>query len=316
MSAPAIRPTSGPTRPPTTWGTWLRAVRPFSFTASVTPLVVASAFAVWQGRFDPVLAGLMLAAAVACHAGANLANDYYDHVNGVDTSSSFGPSGVIQQGNLTLAHVRRGMIVAFAVATLLGLVIVRQTGWPILLLALASLGAAWAYTGGPLPLGYVALGEVTVFLSMGLGIVAGAAYALTDQLNAETLLTALPIGFLVAAILHVNNVRDMTLDAAAGKRTLAVLLDRRGALLELGLLVAAAYPFPLLLVLADPRLWPVLFAFATVPRAIRLIRLVAAAPDAATLNPAVRLAAGLHLRFGLALAVGFLLAAGLRRLLA
>jgi 1,4-dihydroxy-2-naphthoate polyprenyltransferase len=218
-----------PRATPSRWRIWLQAVRYFSFTASAIPILIGSSLALVDREFDALLFLVMLAASIACHAGANLANDYFDHVKGIDTPESLGPSKVIQQSLLTPAEVRRGMIVAFAIATVLGLVIVAQTGWQILALALASLGAAYFYTGGPKPLGYIALGEITVLVFMGPVMIGGAYYVLAERLTWEVILASLPIGSLVAAILHANNVRDVDLDRRAGKVTLATLLVRRGA---------------------------------------------------------------------------------------
>lgn len=285
---------------------WVQAVRVPSLTASVVPILVGSALALVDRSFDLLLWAAMVGASVACHAGANLANDYYDHVRGIDTADSLRPSKVIQQGMLSARAVRTGMVVTFGLATLLGLPIVAATGWPILVLALLSLGAAYAYTGGPKPLGYVALGEVTVFLFMGPVMVGGAYYVLARRLTTDALLLSLPIGLLAAAILHANNVRDIPFDRAAGKRTLANLLGRRAANAEYAFLLVAAYAAIGLLVLNDRRLWPVLIVLASLPHALALLRLLPNAADAPTLNVVLRRTAGLHLWLGLLLTGGLL----------
>ena len=308
-----------PTPAPSRWRIWLQAIRVFSFTASVVPILVASALAVADGAFaggqvrQPLLAVAMLVASVACHAGANLANDYYDHVKGVDTEESLGPSKVIQQGLLSPAEVRRGMVVAFAVATVIGLGIVAASGWPVLVLALASLAAAYLYTGGPKPLGYVALGEITVFLAMGIGMVVGAYFVLARHVTLASVLVALPIACLVALILHANNIRDVDLDRAAGKVTLATLVGRRTANVEYALLAGAAHLAILLLVAVEPRLWPAVLACLTLPTAARLVRMLQRAQDPQGLNVVLRRTAGLHLRFGLLLTAGLLLGALVER---
>jgi 1,4-dihydroxy-2-naphthoate polyprenyltransferase len=299
---------------PDSWRVWLQAVRVFSFTASVVPILVGSALAIYDRSFSLWLCLVMVLASVACHAGANLANDYHDHRRGIDTAESLGPSKVIQQGLLSPAAVKRGMIVAFAVATLLGLVVVFATGWEILLLALASLAAAYLYTGGPKPLGYVALGEATVFLFMGPVMVGGAYYVLAERLTWPAVVASLPVGLLVAAILHANNVRDIELDRAAGKVTLATLLGRRRAAREYDLLVFGAYLATLLLVAVEPPLWPALLTLATLPIATRLARIEATATEPRDLNLVLRKTAGLHLRVGLLLTLGLLIAAAIDRL--
>ncbi|HKG24791.1 MAG TPA: 1,4-dihydroxy-2-naphthoate octaprenyltransferase [Thermomicrobiales bacterium] len=310
--------TAGLTVPPQTtpsrWRIWFQAIRFFSFTASAIPILIGASLALVDREFDLLLFVVMLAASVACHAGANLANDYFDHVKGIDTEESLGPSKVIQQSLLTPAEVRRGMIVAFAIATALGLFIVAETGWPILALALASLGAAYFYTGGPKPLGYIALGEVTVLIFMGPVMIGGAYYVLAERLTWEVILASLPIGFLVAAILHANNIRDIELDRAAGKVTLATLLGRHWANIEYLALVAGAFVATAVLIVAEPRLWPVAVVVLSAPTAVWLIRLVFSAAEGRSLNVALRKTAGLHLRFGLLMTAGLLIRATIDRL--
>jgi 1,4-dihydroxy-2-naphthoate octaprenyltransferase len=299
---------------PARWRIWFQAVRFFSFTASAIPILIGSMLALFDRTFDLFLFLVMLAASVACHAGANLANDYFDHIYGIDTDESLGPSKVIQQGLLSPAEVRRGMIVAFAIATALGLIVVAAAGWPILALALVSLAAAYFYTGGPKPLAYVALGELTVFIFMGPVMIGGAYYVMADRLTLGAILASLPVGCLVALILHANNIRDIDLDRRAGKVTLATLLGRRTANVEYVALVAIAYLTTLALIAWEPRLWPVLLVAATLPTATRLVRTVLIAATPGDLNWLLRKTAGLHLRFGSLLALGLLAAAIVDRL--
>lgn len=251
---------------------WFRAVRFPSFTTSTVPIVLASALALVDGAFDPLLFLMMLGASMLVHAGCNLANDYYDHRRGVDTAESLGPSRVIQERVLSAAQVRTGMVVCFALATLLGLWIVTETGPGIFWLALISLAAAFLYTGGPAPLAYLALGEVTVLLAMGIGMVGGAYYVYSGDLSAAALLLGTAVGLLAAAILHANNVRDIETDRARGKRTLANLLPRCVATVEYGVLVAGAYVAVALVIVVAPSLWPLALVGLSLPRAVWLVR--------------------------------------------
>ncbi|MDQ3044032.1 MAG: 1,4-dihydroxy-2-naphthoate octaprenyltransferase [Chloroflexota bacterium] len=303
------RTTNSIPKRPSRWRVWVQAIRPFSFTASVMPILVATALAIRDGGADPVLVTFMLLAAVACHAGANLANDYYDHVKGIDSDVSLGPSKVIQQGLLTPAAVRMGMVVSFAVATALGTIIVLLTNWVVLGLALASLAAAYFYTGGPRPLGYIALGELTVFIFMGPVMIGGAFYVLTGRVAAEVLVAATAIGLLVAAILHANNMRDVDLDRAAGKKTMATLFGAGVAAWEYVALVLGAYLSIGLLPFLESRYWPVLVTVVSLPVARRLARLALSSRDPEVLNRLLRGTAGLHLRVGALLSLGLLLTA-------
>lgn len=298
---------------PGTLRIWFQAVRFFSFTASIVPIAVGSALALLDRQFDAVLFVAMLVASVACHAGANLANDYFDDRKGIDNDDSLGPSKVIQLGYLTSAQVLRGTIVALGIATVFGLYIVYETGWPVLILALFSLAAAVLYTGGPKPLGYIALGEVTVFIFMGMVMVCGAYYVHAGHVTWQSVLISLPVAALVAAILHCNNIRDIEFDHAAGKRTLANVFGRTWANREYAALVYGAYAAVLILVALDRSFWPILISFATLPVAIDLVRMVNGDSGPAELNKVLRRTAGLHLRVGLALTSGLIVAAILDR---
>lgn len=287
---------------------WWKAVRPFSFTASTTPVLVGSSVAFAEGRFSPGFFLAALGAAVAIHAGANLVNDYFDHVRGVDTAESMGPSGVIQQGLLAPQAVRRGALALFTLGALLGMVLIAARGWPLLLIGVLSVAAGYTYTGGPLPLGYVGLGDLVVFIFMGLVTTAGAYYVQTAQVSASVLLAALPLAALVDAILVVNNLRDLDEDRARGKGTLATFIGPSLTRAHFLVLVVGAY-----LAIA----WGIWARFlppaavltaVTIPQAARAWAVVGGESTPLALTAGgIRATAQLHQRLGLLLSLAFVL---------
>lgn len=297
MSAPALPPPGSP-------GAWLRAIRYHSFTASIIPVLTGVTLAILAGAVDWLLTVAMLTAAVAVHAGANMANDYFDDRKGVDNEHTLGPNKVIQLGLLAPTQVRNGMIVAFGVATAIGISIVLSTNWKVFVLAGASLGAAVFYTAGSKALGYIALGEATVFVFMGPALVCGVYYALVESVSADSLLLSVPIGAISAATLHANNMRDMEQDRAAGKTTLATMLGRRRAAIEYLLWLLAAYVAIGVTIGLDPSLWPILLVAFTIPAARNLVDLARSESDPVSLNRLLRKTAGLHLTFGVLLITG------------
>lgn len=297
MSAPALPPPGSP-------GAWLRAIRYHSFTASIIPILTGVTLAMLAGAVDWLLTVAMLTAAVAVHAGANMANDYFDDRKGVDNEHTLGPNKVIQLGLLAPTQVRNGMIVAFGVATAIGISIVLSTNWKVFVLAGASLGAAVFYTAGSKALGYIALGEATVFVFMGPALVCGVYYALVESVSADSLLLSVPIGAISAATLHANNMRDMEQDRAAGKTTLATMLGRRRAAIEYLLWLLAAYVAIGVTIGFDPSLWPILLVALTIPAARNLVDLARSESDPVSLNRLLRKTAGLHLTFGVLLITG------------
>lgn len=288
---------------------WYMATRPFSFTASIIPVLIGTALAAADGHFDLGIFVLVIVASVLVHAGSNLVNDYEDHVRGADAPHQLGRGGMIQRGLISPRNIRNFGLLLLAVATLIGLIIVWQVSWPVLLFALPSLAAAYFYTGGPKPLGYVALGEVTVFLFMGPVIVCGAYYVQAGTLSWPAVLVSIPIGLLVTAILQANNIRDIADDAAAGKRTLATFIGRQWAIREYVALLSGSYLILAALLVGGWVPIGAALAFLTVPRAIELVRLVSQRTEARSLNTALRKTAGLHLQFGSLLALVLLVTA-------
>lgn len=219
------------------------AARPKTLPAAAAAAVVGSAVAWYEGRFQALPALACLVTALLLQVGANLANDLFDFHRGADTAERLGPLRVTQAGLLSPRQVQQGMLVVFGLAALLGLYLIGVAGWPVLLMGLASILAALAYTGGPLPYGYYGLGDLMVFIFFGPVAVIGAYYiqardAWTLHLS---LPASLPMGLLIVAILVVNNLRDIHTDRKAGKHTLAVRIGERGARLEYSLCLGIAY---------------------------------------------------------------------------
>ena len=287
---------------------WLRAVRLRSFSTSTIPVVAATMLAFVDGQVRWGYFVLMVLASVFTHAACNLTNDYFDDVRGVDSAETLGQSGVLQDGTVSHAELRFGIAFCFTAALILALPIIADVGMAILWLAIASAAAAFLYTGGPYPLAYYALGEVTVFLAMGIGMVLGVFYVHTGSISTPSLLLAAAMGLLSAAFLHANNVRDIEPDRRQRKRTLANLLGRKAATIEFALLVAIPFVLLVAIVLGDPSWYPLLLALAALPRAVSIARQIGVEHDPARLNLIVRRAAGLHLIFGVLVSAGLLLA--------
>ena len=287
---------------------WLWALRLPSFTASVIPVLVGTAVAADEA-FRPGLFVMALFGSMALQGGTNLVNDYYDHAQGVDTGASLGPSGVIQRGLLSPRAVLIAGFVTFGVGAALGIAIAALVGWPVLVLGVASVLAGYAYTAPPLKLAYRGLGELTSFAFMGPVIVMGAAYVQTEEFTWEAFLASLPVGLLVAAILHANNLRDIDDDRAHAKRTLASLVGRPWADYELVALVLGAFAALIALVATGAAPLTALVALAALPSALRVLRPLPSSNDARSLNRVLLGTVGAHLLFGLLWALGFALEA-------
>ena len=171
--------------------------------------------------------GLALIVSVALQVGVNYANDYSDGVRGTD-DGRVGPVRLVASGLAAPAAVKRAALVAFAVAAVAGLVLAASTSWWLLAVGVASIAAAWGYTGGPRPYGYLGLGELFVFVFFGLVATVGTTYVGVEQITGLSVVVGSAAGCIACALLVVNNLRDIPTDRQAGKRTLAVRLgDRR-----------------------------------------------------------------------------------------
>ncbi|MBI4233730.1 MAG: 1,4-dihydroxy-2-naphthoate octaprenyltransferase [Chloroflexi bacterium] len=288
---------------------WLRAIRLWSLPASIVPVLVGTALAFAQDQVDYLLFALTLLGSVLVQVGTNLVDEYADHVSGGSRGKVLAPYKVIALGLLSPGAVRLGVMVSFSLATLIGLYIVWVAGWPILVVCLASLAVAYFYSAGPKPLGNLGLGEPVVFLFMGPVMVMAAYYVQARGVIWEAFLLSLPVGFLVTAILVVNDLRDREEDAAAGKVTPVTLLGKPFAGTLFRLLVAGAFLSVALLIALDRGALPTLAVLLALPKALATARLVTPGQERPRLTLALQHAAGLHFQFGLLLAAGLVASA-------
>lgn len=249
---------------------WWLAVRPATLTASAAPVAVGIGVAWSAGLFaaGPALAALL--GALFLQIGANFANDVFDFERGADTEDRKGPRRATQSGWITPVQMKRAMWLAFGAATATGVYLASVAGWPVVALGLASVAAAYLYTGGPKPYGYLGLGDVAVFLFFGFGAVVGTYYVQALSVSSLALAAAIPVGALATAILAVNNLRDIETDALAGKRTLAVRMGDGPSRAYYLLLLCVAYTLPTLLWWLDQASAWVMLPWISLPLGLRL----------------------------------------------
>jgi 1,4-dihydroxy-2-naphthoate polyprenyltransferase len=294
------------TAPPSPVSTWIAAARLRTLPAAVVPVLVgtAVAYATRAIAWGPSLAAV--GGALAIQIGTNFANDVFDAERGADGPDRIGPLRAVSAGLITAAAMKRAMIAAFAVASLFGLYLTATVGWPIVAIGLASITAGIAYTGGPYPLGYHGLGDVFVLAFFGFVAVCGTAFIQLGSVPSLAIWASLPVGALATAIIVVNNLRDRPTDARAGKRTLAVRLGRRGAIIEYTVLLAIAYAVPIGLALCAQAPWRAL-PVVTAPLAILRLRQLVAATTGPEFNACLAATAQLLLVHGLTFALGLVL---------
>jgi len=204
---------------------------------------VGSAYAWFSaGRFDLMIVGACIAAAVLIQVGTNLHNDAIDCIRGADRSATrIGPPRVSAEGWLAVHSVRRAALLTFAAALAVGAYLVWIGGWPILVLGLLSLLAGLGYSAGPCPISHTPVGELVVCLFFGVAAVAGTSFLLTGWVESHAALLGVAVGLPAAAVLAVNNFRDADSDRAAGRRTIAILLGPDWSRVEYALLVVGPF---------------------------------------------------------------------------
>ena len=275
---------------------WIIGARPRTLPAAIAPVLVATAYA--GSNWEPIRALSALLVSLALQIGVNYANDYSDGIRGTD-DSRIGPVRLTASGLASAKSVRAVALISFLFAALIGLTLAAATSWWIILVGALAINAAWGYTGGAKPYGYVGLGEISVFIFFGIVATVGSYYVQTEELNLQIFIVAIPMGSLACAILAINNLRDRAQDQIVGKKTLAVRLGERGARrLYIALLISAhlfalltLQPAVLLTLLAAPLTW-------------KLARGVASGVSSAELIPYLAKTGKLQLVFAILFALG------------
>jgi len=290
--------------PTTRTGAWYLASRPHTLPAALAPVVVAAGLAIGDGvfRWGPLIATAI--GALAIQVAANFTNDLSDARRGADNESRIGPQRAVASGLLSERAMSIGTWVAFGVAAAAGVYLIAIAGWVIVIVGVASILATLGYVGGPRPYGYRGLGELFVFVFFGLVATVVSRYVYDRAAPLDVWLLAIPMGFLVTAILVANNIRDIDTDRTAGKRTLAVLIGRDrtrtlfdvlvwGSFLLVGLfgIIGWTPPWTTLAVVTIP---------LAVPMTVTIHREVSGPPLIAVLKGVARL----DLVFGVLVAIG------------
>lgn len=282
---------------------WLLASRPKTLSAAVVPVLMGSALALREpAEFRLSIFLCALFGAIFIQIATNFINDALDFKKGADTGERIGPLRVTQAGLLSADAVMRGAYVCFFLAALCGVPLVLRGGWPLIVIGVASILCAYAYTGGPLPLAYHGLGELFVLLFFGFVAVGGTYYVLSLQFHRAALVAGFAAGSLGVVLIAINNLRDVATDRVSNKRTVAVRFGERFARGEIAF--AALAPFAAAAVVAWMLGKPwILLVLMALPLAILLLAAVAKSSGAA-LNRCLAFAGALQWAFGILFALG------------
>ncbi|MBG6224513.1 1,4-dihydroxy-2-naphthoate octaprenyltransferase [Arthrobacter sp. CAN_A2] len=284
---------------------WLEGARPRTLPMAFAPVIVGSAAAVGLESFKPLHAALALIVSVLLQVGVNYANDYSDGIRGTD-DVRVGPLRLTGSGVAQPRHVKLAAFACFGVAMLAGLalIVLSQASWILLLVGVGCIAAAWGYTGGKNPYGYLGLGDVFVFVFFGLVATLGTTFTQAGQLSAAAWIGAVGTGLIAMALLMANNVRDIPTDTAVGKKTLAVRLGDTAARISYVMMLAAAVLLPLFLSGEYP--W-MLLVLLLVPACLKPSRLMLTGTQRTSLIPVLKQTGLINLAFSILFAAGIVI---------
>jgi 1,4-dihydroxy-2-naphthoate octaprenyltransferase len=280
-------------------GIWVDGARPRTLPAAVAPVLVASALA--GSAFNLVTAALALLVSLSLQVGVNYANDYSDGIRGTD-NDRIGPARITAGGLATPAQVKSAAFIAFFIAACAGLGLALVTSWWLIAVGAICIAAAWGYTGGKNPYGYMGLGEIFVFIFFGLVATVGTFYVQVDAITGQSILAGTIVGLLACAILVINNIRDRAKDEVVGKRTMAVRLGDRRSRAFYTFLVTAPY----LLTAGFGSPWTML-TLVTLPMSISILKSLLSGSEGAGLIPLLGKTGKLQILFSLALSLALII---------
>jgi 1,4-dihydroxy-2-naphthoate octaprenyltransferase len=215
---------------------WILGARIKTLPAAIAPVIVGTSLA---DQIKVINALLALIVSLSLQIAVNYANDFSDGVRGTDTNR-VGPTRLVASKLATASSVKNASFISFFVAIIAGTLLAFNTSVWLIAVGLISILAAWGYTGGKKPYGYLGFGELAVFIFFGVVATVGSYYVQVEQISSSALLLSIPMGSLSCAILVINNLRDLNQDKLVSKRTMAVKLgDANTRIFYLVLLVLA-----------------------------------------------------------------------------
>lgn len=285
---------------------WFIASRPRTLHAAFVPVVVGSAVAFNEGKLNVIYSLAALICSLLIQIGTNFTNDLYDYIKGADTVKRKGPRRVLASGLITVKEMKLGITITFITAFLLGLYLVYHGGIIILIIGVVSILAGLAYTAGPYPLAYNALGDLFVFMFFGIVGTVGTYYLHTQDISIISFISSIPVGALVTNILVVNNYRDADEDKITGKITLAVKFGKNFSRYQFIFLIVISFLIPLLLFIFFDASIFIFLPYLTLPIAYKVINMLYRL-SGTELNKTLELTAKLSAIYGLLFSAGFVL---------
>ncbi|MBA5711167.1 1,4-dihydroxy-2-naphthoate polyprenyltransferase [Bacillus velezensis] len=246
--------------------------RPHTLTASFVPVLLGTVLAMFYVKVDFLLFLAMLFSCLWIQIATNLFNEYYDFKRGLDTEDSVGIGGAIVRHGMKPKTILQLALGSYAIALVLGVYICMSSSWLLAAIGLAGMLIGYLYTGGPLPIAYTPFGELFSGICMGSVFVLISFFIQTGRINEQSILISIPIAILVGAINLSNNIRDIEEDKKGGRKTLAILMGHRGAVMILAASFAIAYIWIVGLVIMGYTSPWLFLVFLSVPKPVQAVK--------------------------------------------
>lgn len=294
-------------KPDKSWRVWWMLLRPHTLSAAFIPVTIGTVLALNEGSIHILLFLAMLIASILIQAATNMFNEYFDFKRGLDNENSVGIGGAIVRNGVKPQTVLNLAFSFFGIAALLGVYICMTSTWWIAVIGLVCMATGYFYTGGPLPIAYTPFGELVAGLFMGMVIILIAYYIQTGTVSAISIIISIPIAFLVGNIMLSNNIRDLDGDKENGRKTLAILIGRKNAIIFLASMFAASYAVILIMIaLGHVSFWTLLVLIST-PKAYGAVKKFVGKKVPIEMMPAMKATAQTNIQFGFLLALGLFL---------
>lgn len=286
---------------------WWQLTRPHTLTAAFVPVLIGTALALNETSIHFGLFLAMLIASLLIQAATNMFNEYYDFKRGLDTEESVGIGGAIVRDGITPKTVMTIALSLYGISMLLGVYICMQTSWWLAAVGLVCMAIGYLYTGGPVPIAYTPFGELFAGFFMGMMIILISFYIQTGTVTTMSVLVSLPILILVGAILLANNIRDLDGDKEFGRKTLAILLGREGAIKLLAGMFIVSYIWVFVLIFTGSASPWLAIVILSIPKAINATKGFIGKTIPVTMMPAMKATAQTNTIFGFLLSIGIFL---------
>jgi 1,4-dihydroxy-2-naphthoate octaprenyltransferase len=291
-------------KPDKSWKVWWMLLRPHTLSAAFIPVTIGTVLALNEGSIHAALFLAMLIASILIQAATNMFNEYFDFKRGLDNENSVGIGGAIVRNGVKPKTVLNLAFGFFGIAILLGIYICMESTWWIAVIGLICMATGYFYTGGPVPIAYTPFGELVAGFFMGMVIILLAYYIQTGTISAISVIISIPIAFLVGNIMLSNNIRDLDGDKENGRKTLAILIGRKKAIIFLAATFAASYAVILAMIaFGYLSAWALLVLIST-PKAYSAVKKFIGKSLPLEMMPAMKATAQTNIQFGFLLAIG------------